>query len=868
MLSPRSENTRNFCDLFDLSRSADNQLQALVTNTDLLRSGVRTTELSPLALGQIRSLVSLSDQVAENEYRRKILKEVFIDKMESRFDEIEAAHAETFSWLVDTKSTEPLTTQEEAIARQKLTDWLLHGSGIFHISGKPGSGKSTLMKLLCECPMTAGHLKARAGGETLVLASFFFWALGTKLQRSMNGLMRSLIHATLLQTPDLTATLFPTQWNLARENKSINITDQDIEVAFDTLTSTENRSSGHKFAFFIDGLDEYEGDPEPMLQKLFQWTRSNPSNIKICVSSRELLIFQERFARCEKLQIHKITQRDIKAYVNARLADNEDFRSYQDQGRVLRIADKIVDKADGVFLWVKVVVQGLLEGLLAEDRLEDLERKVNEIPRELESLYQAIFDKMLDQRFPTDRVRAMRSLFVMVAHHCHPEARPLLLLHYSFLDEYEEANFAFKMNDQDILKSTIEERLRRARKQLYRKCIGLLESVSTDDCDFMALGDTYPYHQKVRFIHRSVFEFLSQQRVHSLMIEGCGQFDAYDFNLQCFAATLRMFPPQKEYLNSFSHNLQMLLFDNVVWNNGNLTSRFLSDVIDYLDRSGLRITVQILPKNRQRNLERSPSEAVALIAAMVGITTVTVPTNRGITKSYPIATLLGLLPPDQVEMLAASTTNLLSATLITEQQTRKILMNNLMSGMRHIFKDGTSPNACLQHDDFPIWMHLMSAFAEDTRDCFLEPVVRLFLLYGVDAELSLRLTPVPKTTHFYQYKMALELATQGIRFPLKYLAVSTTHEPMASVIRFARRHNWKVPLRDWVQLFAPPERVHTLQMLIDHNIERHRLPTDTEVLELQSDEHHDLDFYRGVTFELHSPIVSRTMGLPDRPRHI
>jgi len=51
----------------------------------------------------------------------------------------------------------------KADARNRLFDWLASGGGIFHISGKLGSGKSTLMKYLCDHPSTKAMLETWAG---------------------------------------------------------------------------------------------------------------------------------------------------------------------------------------------------------------------------------------------------------------------------------------------------------------------------------------------------------------------------------------------------------------------------------------------------------------------------------------------------------------------------------------------------------------------------------------------------------------------------------------------------------------------------------------------------------------------------------
>lgn len=71
--------------------------------------------------------------------------------------------------------------------------WLRERDNIFRVKGKAGSGKSTLMKFICIHPRTTEHLQAWAGGEKIITAKYFFWNAGTELQRSYNGLMRSLL---------------------------------------------------------------------------------------------------------------------------------------------------------------------------------------------------------------------------------------------------------------------------------------------------------------------------------------------------------------------------------------------------------------------------------------------------------------------------------------------------------------------------------------------------------------------------------------------------------------------------------------------------------------------------------------------------
>ena len=55
---------------------------------------------------------------------------------------------------------------------------------MFWVSGKAGSGKSTLMKYLKSDPDTESNLWAWANGPKLVTASYFFWNAGTDMQKS------------------------------------------------------------------------------------------------------------------------------------------------------------------------------------------------------------------------------------------------------------------------------------------------------------------------------------------------------------------------------------------------------------------------------------------------------------------------------------------------------------------------------------------------------------------------------------------------------------------------------------------------------------------------------------------------------------
>lgn len=75
--------------------------------------------------------------------------------MGERLEDIHDPSKDTFNWIFD----DPDRLKEEKTLGITLTDWLQHGCGIFHIAGKAGSGKSTLMKFIYENLQTAELLQ-------------------------------------------------------------------------------------------------------------------------------------------------------------------------------------------------------------------------------------------------------------------------------------------------------------------------------------------------------------------------------------------------------------------------------------------------------------------------------------------------------------------------------------------------------------------------------------------------------------------------------------------------------------------------------------------------------------------------------------
>jgi hypothetical protein len=386
-------------------------------------------------------------------------------------------------------------------ARRAFLSWLREGRDVLHISGKAGSGKSTLMKFLAEHERTKKELRAWAGGKTLVLTAFYFWGPGANpLQMTFHGLYRTLLFETLSRCPELMEEVFPRQWKLLNAGpgdrivESMEFGQEDIEQAFDALVK-KTKHPKHRFCFFIDGLDEYPGrtiDYENLAQKLKSWTEGE--DIKICASSRPYPAFHEIFTYPANptIHLHLLNRQDIYAYCYAEFKRDRVVSAANDShGKgYMSLVPKIVNTAQGVFLWAYLVVRILLEGIHHRDELHNLEKKFREIPTELEKLY-AELRKMVG-RSETDRIRSDKMLLLAAKN---PFDQALNALAFSWLDgagDLEDPSFPCVAYFEPYSEEKIAQKQEFIETQIKGLTLGLLEVDSEGSLEPVPKGSLEP----------------------------------------------------------------------------------------------------------------------------------------------------------------------------------------------------------------------------------------------------------------------------------------------------------------------------------------------------------------------------------------
>ena len=420
------------------------------------------------------------------DWRTKILRHLNRLEIDERFNKVDEAYRTTYEWIYQNSEL-------------GFIKWLTTGDGIFFISGKPGSGKSTLMKFIYSDPRTSQHLGANNSQRRWVTARFFFSDRGTILQKSIGGLTISLLYQILHQVPELVQVC-----DLDDNLKSYRIAPSIIEKAWLRLLTFPKLSIS--ICLFIDALDEegktYSHDHAELLDTLKRWmnyTEKGGNKLLLCLSSRPEPHFMELIGACPGLRIDEYTKHDITTYVHSRLAEylqtRKDLTRTSDNTAILRdIEDEIIRRAQGVFLWVRLIVTDLINTLIDGGSPTELLRLLSTIPGDgdLHALYRNMFSKFKD-KYRDEAYLMLQIVFATLS----PLSAPVFFQCIKFT---LEGPLEFEQSS-----PTIDQMQRR----LMSRCKGLLEIQGKTDKD--AVDEAKKDQYTVQFLHQSVKDFLAQE---------------------------------------------------------------------------------------------------------------------------------------------------------------------------------------------------------------------------------------------------------------------------------------------------------------------------------------------------------------------
>jgi hypothetical protein len=279
------------------------------------------------------------------------------------------------------------------------------------------------------------------------------------------------------------------------------------------------------FCFFVDALDENDTEDTTrdrivrFLKELVSKEEGGLGSFKVCAASRPDNEFDLRLKRCSGLRVQDWTRKDIQIYVWERLSSHpavgEDVHNASLHW-VQHLCSIILDRAQGVFLWVRLVVDNVCVRLSRGELLRSIERKVQELPnQELPDFFLAII-----KNTPKETRADTHAILETVLR----AQEPVAVMHIAILLEviprgYQQSKYISELDDDDLQELrtcgyALERRIRDATGGL----VHVVAPVSSDgDRHSMILNhdphsDTAtavePGKWTVQFFHQTVKDFL------------------------------------------------------------------------------------------------------------------------------------------------------------------------------------------------------------------------------------------------------------------------------------------------------------------------------------------------------------------------
>lgn len=294
------------------------------------------------------------------------------DRIDSRFRSIELALSQTCEWIQ---------------SHECFLAWIDHRRveehhGLLWFKGKPGSGKSTIMKKLLEWARTTWR-------DEVILAYFFDARAPGELEKSCLGLYRSLIYQLLSASGDI-RTLFTEEFSSKEWNGQVEDWSE-IELRNFLLKMVKDAHLT-RLNIFVDALDEGdEYDVQDMLsffEEVAEYAMRAGSVFRLCLSSRHYPQISIEIGLSIVVENQPGHMRDIELYIAKTLPGKK-------QASMDDIRETLLRKSGHVFLWVVLSVS-LLKPLYHKGRVRDMRARIEKIPPYLNDLFSKLITRNSD----------------------------------------------------------------------------------------------------------------------------------------------------------------------------------------------------------------------------------------------------------------------------------------------------------------------------------------------------------------------------------------------------------------------------------------------------------------------------------------
>jgi hypothetical protein len=390
----------------------------------------------------------------------RCLKSLSFPEMGVREANIERPAGDTCTWIY---------------ADPTYKSWKDQSNTLLWIKGKPGSGKSTLIKSLFL------RRKGLVPNPTVVHLSFFFNARGSAVEKAPVGLYITLLHNLLREMPLAMCEFLPSFLEKEFHSQNGKVSWQVTEVA-NFFHAIIGQKQPKRIEIMVDALDECEEEEVRQVIRRFEASmddaKASEAELRVCWSSRYYPNISLQSDHGLEFRLDRQNGTDIREYVETELHDGKDssFPS---------IREELISRANGVFLWAVLVSKRLSKGAdqgKDETQLKDL---LNSIPAKLDDLFDEIFsntDVRVDEH--RDLIRIAQWIFCAF--------RPLTLEEFATALSFQASSTRRAIKDISLSYDTFS----RLKRRVIDLSGGLFEVV-----------ESAGFGTRVQVIHESVREF-------------------------------------------------------------------------------------------------------------------------------------------------------------------------------------------------------------------------------------------------------------------------------------------------------------------------------------------------------------------------
>lgn len=260
-----------------------------------------------------------------------------------------------------------------ALGDPQIQPWIEDDGGdlVLWVTGIPGSGKSFLCSLIIQ------HLQTRMDRSSL----YYFCGKQAAGGDTRAIVLRTLAVQLLQQNPDMVPLVHQAYFQKMSNRSGIALETMLKEILPNVKVTR----------IVVDGIDECDGEMQKeLLRSLIKIQKLADCSCKLLVVSREEPQIQQSLLSKNHMRLGQKTCEALSIYIKDKVGEVQAHFPDMDVALVTLVEQRLTSKANGMFLWVRLVVAMLTQQLSEEE----VKGTIDQLPDGLDEAYGFILSRL------------------------------------------------------------------------------------------------------------------------------------------------------------------------------------------------------------------------------------------------------------------------------------------------------------------------------------------------------------------------------------------------------------------------------------------------------------------------------------------